>query len=252
MNMLGCAGQPHIRPPNELNEPVFHATRYFSMGAAGGQTVSRNDDLRIFGPVEDPLWSLYFQPVFIFDIPVSRWAGYSGLPVYWNFLLTGEQYADTTHLLSGKWNIAAHGGIAGISYSQRTGWEVPANLEINFKRTIGTAFFLDGEIGAETFHIRHPERRREFTGLGFGWQATERNSFKLESHFDAYRLSPAQWIEERAMKLRGDDYLLSFSLRHSYYARGNSVGPEIRYGFRNGEPKDALLEFGLAYAYRFR
>jgi hypothetical protein len=41
------------------------------------------------------------EPVFLLDRKVGAWASYSLWPLFWNFLLTGEQYADSSNLKAG-------------------------------------------------------------------------------------------------------------------------------------------------------
>jgi hypothetical protein len=133
--LAACAPSGRILPRNESNEPVFYKTHYFSFGNAvsAARLREKGDD--------DSLSLRYFHPIVLGYINMGPWASFFALPVFWNFLLTGEQYADSRSLQSGKLHVALHGGLTGLGFSSRRGWMADERIGLAGKYLFGPRLF---------------------------------------------------------------------------------------------------------------
>lgn len=231
-----------------MHEPVFHKTPFASVGAGLGKSWSK------YALGDEPgfrLDGIYFDPIVMLEAPVSDWASYSLLPVLWNFLLTGEQYADSTSLKVGKANVAAHAGISGFSFSSREGWRFNGLLAVNGKILVSRNVFLTGSLGMDFYDLKMPRSTVNGLGLGAGVQVTERNSIHLGydiRHFNIPWNSESNYL---GIRFREDDTRTEWTIRHAFYAGRNHVfGPELAFAYRNTDVEgNRAVKAGFRYRY---
>ena len=245
--LTGCGSGPVLMPKNEINEPIFHTTDFTGLQAGTGAIRSRVPDSSRYRP------AIYFAPALVFDRPVSAWASYSLLPVYWNLLLTGEQYADGSTLRTGKPALALHGGVSGISYSQRSGWQTTAALSLDMKMVWNRFLFTDMGLGALVPDVATVENSMYHWAVGMGGQISERNSLKLEYGYTLFLLEPFTAYRDHEILFGHRDDRSNWSLRHSFYAgRRHVMGPEGGFLFKNSDFRtEHAWWYGIHYAYRF-
>ena len=245
--LTGCSSGLVLMPKNEINEPIFHTTDFTSLQARVGAVRSRVPDSSRYRP------GIYFAPGLTFDRPVSDWASYSLLPVFWNLLLTGEQYSDESTLRIGQPAIALHGGIEGIAYSSRAGWQTSAALSLDMKMVWNRLLFSDMELRAEIPDLATVENSLYHWSIGTGGQISERNSLKLEYKYTLFLLEPYAAYRHYEIAFRHRDDGSGWSLRHSYYAgRRHVLGTEAGFLFKNDDFRtEHAFWYGIHYAYRF-
>jgi hypothetical protein len=245
--LAGCAPGPVLMPKNEINEPLFHTTVFTALEAGLGPVLSRVPYSGKYQP------GVYFTPGVTFDRPVSAWAGYSLLPVFWNLLLTGEQYADASTLRTGKPAIALHGGINGLAYSQRSGWQTSAALSLDMKMVWNRLLFTDMDMGTGFPDLGAWENSMHHWAVGMGAQFTERNSLKLSYKYTLFLVEPGAEYRDREILFSDRDDQSGWFLRHSFYAgRRHVLGPEAGFLFKNADFRtEHALWYGFHYAYRF-
>lgn len=245
--LTGCASGPVLMPKNEINEPIFHTTDFTGLKAGLGPVFSRVPDSSRYqdGP--------YVDPGVTFVRPVSHWASYSLVPVFWNLLLTGEQYADPSTLRIGKPAAALHGGISGIAYSSRSGWQVSASLSGDMKMVWNRMLFSDMALGAQVPDLGTWEYSIYHWSIGMGGQLSDRNSLKLAYKYTLFLMEPFTGYWDRQILFSHRDDQSSWSLRHSFYAgRRHVLGPEAGFMFKNADFRtEHALWYGIHYAYRF-
>lgn len=245
--LAGCSSGPVLMPKNEINEPIFHTTDFTSLQAGLGAYRSRVPDSSRYRP------GMYFAPGLTFDRPVSDWASYSLLPVFWNLLLTGEQYDDESTLRIGKPAIALHGGITGLAFSSRSGWQTSAAFAMNMKMVWSRLLFSDMESGARIPDLANVENSMVYWAIGTGAQVSERNSLKLAYNYTLFLLEPYRAFRIHEIDYAHRDDQSGWSLRHSFYAgRRHVLGTEAGFMFKNADFRtEHALWYGIHYAYRF-
>lgn len=245
--MAGCATAPKLLPRNEINDPVFHKTDFIALGAVGGNSWTRREGGDAFRD------DIYLVPDLAFETHVNSWASYGLLPVFWNLLLTGEQYSDGAHLKIRKLNIAFHGGITGVAYSSRSGWETGALLALDGKYLITRNWFLGAELKAEWEDLAEWDSRIDRISIGVGAQVTERNSLKLTYALNRFDLPWDEAYNYRGIFHLDGDTRTKVELRHTYYAwRNHVLGPELGFAYRNTSVSKTLqIAVGAHYAYMF-
>lgn len=246
--LAGCASGPVLMPRNEINEPLFHTTDFTSLEAGPGYVVFKDFRSSLYQGAP------YFDPGATFARPVSDWASYSLLPIYWNLLLTGRQYADDgTTLRMGKPAIALHGGITGVAYSSRSGWQTSAGLSLDMKMVWNRFLFTYMDLGAVMPDLGTVENSMYHWTFATGGQLSERNSLKLAYKYTLFLLEPYTAYRDREILFGHRDDQSAWSLRHSYYAgRRHVLGPEAGFLFKNADLfTEHAFWCGIHYAYRF-
>jgi hypothetical protein len=245
--MAGCASTPKILPKNEINEPVFHQTDFYALGASIGPTWTQREGENTFRQ------GMYVAPDITLEYKVSDWASYSLLPVFWNLRLTGEQYSDGAHLKIRKLHVAFHGGISGLGYSSRDHFVASGLVSLEGKYLIGPNWFLGAGLESVWGNLEKWGRRIDGVSVGVGAQMNDWNSLKLTyslSRFEIPRSFAYGYGE--IMHLDGDTRT-EVGLRHTCYAwRNHVLGPELGFAYRNYSISETLqLAIGAHYAYMF-
>jgi hypothetical protein len=245
--LVGCSARGRSRPLNSIREPVFHTVEYTTVGLGFGRVLILGSNG--LDSIPDIIYANRFLA---WDVPVSRWAEYNLLPVHWNFLLTGEQYADSVRLLTHKLHASAYGGINGFSYSQRDDWTFPADIGMQAKILLSDEHYLVSQGGMDFFHFLAPEENRLHLKFGYGWQVTESNAIELDYHVSYFNLSDDSYFRDIFYYLGGDTQT-ELNLHHHFHLKGRHVmGPEIGWGARNLDlGRDDYYKAGLNYRYVF-
>jgi hypothetical protein len=254
--LFACApGAPKIIPQNEINEPVFHKTPYGGLGASQGKVWSSFDERRLLsGHAVRDMEGIYFSPRFYLDYNVNAWAGYTLLPVFWNFLLTGEQYSDSTHLALRKLNVALHAGVSGLAYSQASGWVMSGLVDFEGKYLVDGRTFLQSGIGREIYDLDDITHAINRFSAGIGEQVSERNSVILAYDIFYYDIPKRSGTNYQGIGFAAKDTRTEVTLRHTWFAgHRNSVGPEIAYFYKNLDfIRNHGVKLGLHYDYIFK
>jgi hypothetical protein len=246
---MGCSSTPRIRPINSINEPVFHAAGYATVGAGMGNSWTVVDESK-----ESSQPSLFVDPIIGWECNANTWASYSIIPVHWVFLLTGEQYADTLRLLPRKLHASIHAGINGFYYSQRDGWTFPADIGIGAKYLINPAHYLESDAGFDFFHFSEWSRNLSHFQIAYGYQATPRNALEISYRQTYFMLNENDGVSSKLLEYLNDDSNTELFLNHYYSFKGRHiVGPEIGWGTKNLQfGTDYYFLAGLTYRYVFK
>lgn len=246
---FGCSRAPAILAKNEINEPVFRESHYLAVGGEASYD-SPWEDGTDFGSRH------HFQvlPYVSHAVLVSPWAGFSFWPLFWNFRLTGGQYAADGELKTGALLLALHGGVTGFAYSQREGWLFTGAVSLDGKYRFGAAWFADAEADAQSLDLASLEDRLYGFSAGLGNQVSARNSLKLAARYDYFDLTAHTAFEDHALSFRKGDTRWEASLNHSFYPTPrHALGPRAGIAFRDGASrKGYYLTLGLHYDFRFR
>lgn len=234
-----------MRPVNEINQPVFYRLDYVAAEALAGAAFSRDSEE---APREPGLW---FEPRVTFEKNINPRAGFSFWPLYWNFLLTGDQYDAGGNPETGKLNLAAHGGLNGIGYSSRDGWLLGAALGLRGKYLHDDRFFLRGGLLAEVADLAAPGKSLLSLESGLGCQVTPVHSLLVSHALILHKADSGRYHFRHGLRFFDGDLGNEFRLGHkAYLTPSHIVGPEIGYGFRNGEMGGAgYFLVGLKYRY---
>lgn len=252
---FGCSSAPKILPKNEINEPIFHKTNFAALGTSLGKSWSWFD----------PRWNflsnqrythqddIYVNPAIEYDRNENAWATYTLLPVFWNLLWTGEQYADSSNLKIKKLDLAFHGGISGLSYSQASGWVTSGLLAISGKYLFNNHLFATSILGVDAGDLDRIENTVDEAELQFGWQTTERNSISLDYHIWHFNYPRFDMIQDQGIYYRDADSRSQWMLRDLFYfKRKNVFGPEAMFIYKNYDVlRNHCIELGFHYEYRF-
>ena len=246
----GCSSTPRVRPINSINEPVFHAGNYASMGLAMGKGLSNGAD---YSWMRDRSF-IYSRKTLAWNYNSTKWASFSVIPIYWSFLLTGEQYADSLHLIPRKLHATLHGGVNGFSYSQRSEWAFPADLGLGAKYLFNQRSYLTADAAYNLFHILDSRQDYVLLRLACGYQATSANALELSYQYAYFRMGDHSSSTKNLVVHRNGDSNTELFLNHYYSIGGRHVlGPEIGWGSKNLRiGSDTYYMAGLTYRYVFR
>lgn len=247
ISLAGCASAPMTLSRNEINEPVFHETHYATLGVSAGPVAGLSRDSG--GYRRD----FYFLPRFLYEYNVSPWASFTLWPVFWNFLLTGNQFAENSDLRIGKPLIALHGGISGFAYSQREGFLFPGLAVLSGKYRFNESWFADctGEI--QLRDARSAANSTYGFSMGLGDQVGAKNSLNLGYAIEYFRSEPGLTYSDHHLEFRDGNAQTKLSLSHSYYPSPHHVlGPELIFSFKDSDFRNEnYVALGLHYDYRF-
>jgi hypothetical protein len=243
----GCSSTPRLQPINRINEPLFSRANYASLGIRPGRSWV---DLEGDGQSRQ---GIYLTPDFSLDYNVNEWASYLLLPTYWNFLMTGNQYADSLNLRRRKLHLTMHGGLNGVFYSARNGLGFPAEWGLAAKYLCNDWIYLASHIGLGIFDIKEASENHYDFGGELGWQMTKKSAFSLSYAFMHFHLSGYHNVNRFGLWHFDGDSNSELFLKHAYYIRGKHIiGPEIGYGYRNsGSDGRKYLLAGFTYRYVF-
>jgi hypothetical protein len=226
----GCAFHSENPARNEANEPLMHTSDYLALGAqarvlSGGQ-------------VEVIDWRGDLAPVGLLEVGVNRWSSYNWLPINWNFLLSGEQYDDSTHLKVGKFHAIATGGLLGFAYTSADGFMLPANLNLVGKYLFTPRVFATANIGGSTADLIDPHGIVWTSGLEAGFQIWEPVSVGAENSVLLEQLSKG-WSTQRdnVLYLDGDISLYSGLTLKAYPTPHHIL--EFVGGYRRKNPSES-------------
>jgi hypothetical protein len=241
---LGCAKTPIRKPINEANRPVFHTTHQLSLGAEAFRTFHGGES-----EVRTERKDFHWQPTVEAFVNVTPWAGYHMLPVFWTFLLTGEQYADSSRLRVGRLHAAASGGLSGLAYSQRDGFSTRYEASLLGKYLFTPRLFATAVVHGDMLESNGQTSFRSYTILRAGLQAWGDNSVTLDYSRLRFHLPSGTQESMDGLQYRDGEDFNRLTLRHDCYLRAKHVfGPEIGLGWRNTGDKPALRA-GLHYRF---
>ncbi|MDB5103169.1 MAG: hypothetical protein JWP91_858 [Fibrobacteres bacterium] len=245
---IGCTNMPRVNPTNEINQPVFFSGHYMSAGATFGvQSVNNElDSTYQIGPLIEPLLAISGN--------VNSWASYLFWPLFWNFLLTGEQYSTIGVLKTGKVNLAVFGGMNSIAYSQRDEWEFGVGTGIRAKILFSNTIYSEITTALQLSDFRRLERGYLSTHLTNGFQFSPKNSVALDWTSTLYKIEERRYFGAHGLAFYNQDVNNEIRARLTTYFTANHVlGPEIGYGFLNlrGGRDDYYL-IGVTYRYVWR
>ena len=245
----GCSSAPHLRPPNEINRPVFYSGRYTDFGLTAGML-----DVELEDRETRPWSEVYASPRWNHFVPVNDWSGYNVIPTLWSFLITGSQFSDSLHLQSGKLHLAAHAGLSGFYYSQRDGWRFPFTAMVSGKYLFSDRLFSDGDFGFQFDDLDFAGGRALQSLLRFGWQWNGSASLSLGYGNTKYFPDPNHYFASYSIPFREGDERNEFLFRlDGYVHRRHVFSPEFGIGYRNLEfGGTRYLKAGLGYYFMFK
>lgn len=185
--LSSCSIGQNMRPKNSISEPLFYDSSYAAIGIALNKWESSDSKIDSSSFEFSPIWSL--------QIPINHWCSYNGIPVNFNFLLSGQQYTDAK-LIQGKAHIVMSGGIEGFSYQTNEGVSLPGSLRLNGKIITSDKVFMFGSAGSYFYDVTRLDALTLNEVLGLGIQAThqlaitasqEHELFSLRKHYVAKR-----------------------------------------------------------------
>jgi hypothetical protein len=147
-----------------------------------------------------------------------------------------------------------HGGVSGLSYSQRTEWLFNGLLALDAKYRFGASWFVLLDAGAESMDLMDWENFRFGFSACLGKQINARNSVKLASGIDYFNLRSREEIDAYGLRFRDGTTRLAADLSHTFYPTPqHALGPELGFGFRDGNLSEGYyLTLGFHYGFRFR
>ncbi|MEK7391567.1 MAG: hypothetical protein AAB214_03285 [Fibrobacterota bacterium] len=208
--LSACAGLKSANlAPNTINEPVFHKDPDIAFGISRTQW----NDPATGKDSNDGAFNLNLRANF----PVNEWAGFSYLPVYWTFLLSGEQYKDNTHLRVGKLNLALAGGIAGFSYSSSNGLKFPAALGLHAKYLFDEFFYANSVISTEFTNVSDLHNGHVSGCLGVGSQLTETIAIVATAQINRVFASPFHYFDMHGVQVYNGGITTNTSMAFDWY-----------------------------------
>lgn len=243
----GCSSRPKLLPENEINEPVFHTTHFMGLGASLGPVWFRGqgDDGHERATAFDPRIYLVTN--------VNRWASFTLWPAFWNLLLTGEQYADGGGLKVRKIHLSFHGGVSGLTYSPKDGWQFTGLAQLTGKFLLDENWFVGVETGRSLYDLGDMAHGVNQFAADLGTQLSPRNSLRFTYGMAHYDLPDDSHSNTSGIKYSDGDVRTKLALQHSFYAgRKHVFGPEASLSYRNAGFEDGhAFGFGLHYRYLF-
>lgn len=245
LHLAGCSSRPKLLPRNEINEPVFHTTHFSGLGIALGPTWVRE-------PGSDGYRNgVYAEPGYYYERNVNRWASFVLWPGFWNLLLSGEQYADSGSLKVRKLHLSVHGGVSGLSYSQRDGWQATGLAQLTGKFLIDRSWFIQSVAGRQSYDLSDIAYGIDFFTADLGWQVSAGNSLHFAYGLSHYDIPDASVGNVGGIEYHDGDIQTRMALRHSFYAGPKHVfGPEAHVSYRNSGFIDGHA-LGIVVHYRF-
>jgi hypothetical protein len=250
--LMACANGKRLQPPNQINEPVFYSRPYAALGLGLGEQLNFQRDFT--QRYATPKKQLLVEPVLTWFYPLNAWAGFYLLPTYWTFLLTGEQY-DTTagfeSLRTGKLHLALSGGLSGLAYSGREGWEAQFQVLLQGKYRFSERVFSQADYSRLIFGNFETALDGWNAGLGYQWLPAL--SVFVNYQGAVLTLSEYQVATLNGMEFQDNDLLSVVSVTTPWYVTPKHVvTPEIAYGHRNSSGREgSLIRAGLQYRFVF-
>lgn len=255
--LAGCTSRPRLTPQNQINEPVFYSKPYASIGIGVGEQLNFQRDFtqRYATPQKERL----IDPALIWFYPVNDWAGFYLLPTYWIFLLTGDQYErmpdgepGSGSLQQGKLHVALSGGLSGLAYSGRDGWEAQYQALLQGKYRFSERVFAQADYGKTVFGDFGTALDGWNAGVGYQW--TPGLSLFFNYNGSVLTLPKYQRAALNGMEFQDNDVLSTVGLTVPWYlAARHIVVPEIAYGHRNSSGLEgSLMRASLLYRFVFR
>lgn len=243
--LIGCSSRPPMRPVNEIKEPVFHRLDYLAAGILVGGEFTRDSSDDAHEP------GLLSVPRMTFVKNVSPWASFSLWPLYWNLLLTGDQYGGGGNLEAGRLHMAAHGGLNALGYGSRDGWFLGAALGLRGKYLLDDRLFLRADLLAEFADLAAPGKFRGSLVSGLGCQVSPMHSVLVSHTLTVHNADQGRYFLRHGLRHFDGDLGNEIRLGHkAYLTPSHIVGPEIGYGFRNGAiGSEGYFLVGLKYRY---
>jgi hypothetical protein len=243
--LIGCSSKPPMRPVNEIHEPVFYRLDYLAAEVLAGTELVQDSA----GAAHEP--NLLFRPRVHFDKNITPWASFTFWPLYWNLLLTGDQYDAGGNPAVGKLNVIAHAGINGLGYSSRDGWYLGAAAGLRAKYLFGERLFLRANLLAEAPDLGRPDAGLVNLETDLGFQATAIHSVLFSHSLSHHRAGAGGYFRHHRIRHFDGDLHNEVRLGHkAYLTPSHIVGPEIGYGFRNhAVGEEGYFLVGLQYRY---
>jgi hypothetical protein len=193
------------------------------------------------------------MPRFLYECNIGPWAGFTFLPVFWNFLLTGSQFSGGSDLRIGKPLLALHGGMSGFSYSQREGFLLPGLAALSGKYRFDAAWFADLDGSFQLRDVRSTANSVSGFSIGLGDQLGGRNSVRLGYSLEYFHCEPGLAYSDHELEFADGNARTKILLSHSFYASPHQVlGPEFTFAFKDSDFRNGhYLALGLHYDYRF-
>jgi hypothetical protein len=245
--LFACSQRPNaILPRNEAQTPIFYPGHRFALGLSAGPIwYQKTPEFPQDPPVKGfgQAIKLEFEPDF--NLNWTPWASSGLLPIYWSFLLTGDQY-EGENLKTGKLHLTLGGG-AEIAYDGA--WTVGTGLDLTGKILFTPRFY--GILGASGVF---PQSDDYFVGSGIaqvGHQLTEKLSLAVFGTHSLIVLPEGYYTEQMGAFYTDGDHLSQVGIRSLYYfGRNHILGPTVSAMFRNGAAGDPhQYRVALTYTY---
>lgn len=182
----GCAANKAL-PVNSRESPLFHDSTYMAMGVGLGTWTGTGQFLELSHMSKNLLLQL--------EAPVTSWASFNGLPVNWNFLLTGRQYDDSGRLAEGMFHSVFSLGPTGVAYSSAAGWSMPAEAQLRMKRLFGNRWFWNGSLEYAMSDILESTQGAGSVAMGFHYQTSLNLALGVSTCWNRYFLEPGYSME---------------------------------------------------------
>jgi hypothetical protein len=250
--LTGCA-RVAMKPRNEAQTPVFFPGAYFDIGLEGGAEWHKAPPVPPETGPQGPFRLRYDIPEIEggrgFIVNWNDWADSYLIPVYWMFLLTGEQY-EGENLKTGKPHLALEGGLENFQYGEEK-WTIGTGLALSGKYLFTPRTFATLRAKAE-----FPQTDEYFIASlsgQVGRQLTERLSLSVFATPSRIFLPEGYQVTERGANYRDGDMRTVAGARALFYFRSRHIfGSEAGMLFRNGEASDPhRLYASLTYRYVF-
>jgi hypothetical protein len=254
--LFGCASKPKFISKNEANDPLFYPKNHATIGTSIGSVwADKAVFYNFFGPPikEGYKADLYFNPTFSYDVNISKWASYQVWPLYWKFLLTGEQFEDSLHLKVNKVHVVIEGGPNGIAYSARDGLTTSIALAGRLKYLFNKNLFSETILHYSMYNTKEPKYSIVTLFSEIGSQISAHNSISLSYSSAYYNIPRFTGNSVYGIVFEKDESLNEVMLKHSFYLfKKNIFGPEVSFGFKNyALEKDNYFKVGVHYSYVF-
>lgn len=242
--VCGCAANKAL-PVDSREAPLFHDSTYTSLGLCMATWTGTGEFLELPKMSKTLLFQL--------EVPVNSWASFNGVPVNWNFLLTGRQYDDSGRLAEGKFHSVFSLGPTGIAYSSAEGWSMPAQAQLRMKRLLGERWFWTASLEYDALDALESTDGTGSVSMGGFYQTDWRVAIGLKTVGSRYLLRPSRLVEVAgASYLDGAHRLWTGFELEAYPTPHHVVG--FTFGHASGKtyvgPRDQLVMSG-SYRYVF-
>jgi hypothetical protein len=210
--LSACAGLNSANlAPNTINEPVFHKETDMSLGIS---RIQWNDPASKKNS-NDGIFNLSLRA----DFPLNEWAGLS-LPLYLNFLLTGEQYRDGIHLRTGDLNLAVGAGFTDFTILE---WKSPFAVGAQAKYLFDRYLFAKFVIGTETAKLADLHNGQSWTCLSVGSQLSDEIAIIAAANLNRVFASPFHYFEMHGVQVYDGDLTTTTGMTLDWYPTSKHV-----------------------------